>query len=240
MFNPKQKLKQIQKPDMADTLENLKQDIFKTINCVQIGFIESFNATDQTAVVRLAIKKIKDITLDGRNIIEEQSLLLSCPAFILGGESYVSAPIKKGDSCIVLFNDRDIDNWFIDGSVSIPNTRRTHDLSDAFALVGIRNTQQSIQNFDNESLNLFFSGTNNIKINDTINMLATTPLFAITGGLSIGGTVTQKDGNPLIVDADVTQQSGKVLKAGNGATGTFTSNDGKTITVQDGIVVSIA
>jgi hypothetical protein len=239
MFSPKQKLKQIQKPDMADTLENLKQDIFKTINCVQIGYVESFNTADQTAVVRLAIKKIKDITLDGRNIIEEQSLLLSCPAFILGGDSYISAPIKKGDSCIVLFNDRDIDNWFIDGNVAIPNTRRTHDLSDAFALVGIRNTQQSIQNFDNESLNVFFSEVNNIKINDTLNMLATTPLLTVTGELSIGGAVTQKDSNPLIVDADVTQQAGKVLKAGNGATGTFTSQDGKSVTVQDGIIVSI-
>ena len=42
----------------------------------------------------------------------------------------------------MIFSDRDIDNWWINGGVSQVNTSRKHSISDGFALVGV-NTKES-------------------------------------------------------------------------------------------------
>jgi hypothetical protein len=50
-------------------------------------------------------------------------------------------PIQSGDTCLVLFCDRDLDNWFESGQITTLNSNRVHDLSDGVALVGIRHKQ---------------------------------------------------------------------------------------------------
>ena len=68
-------------------------------------------------------------------------------------------PVKAGDSCIVFFADKDITNWLTGISNQKPETKRTHHLSDAVAILGLKqfNKANSIEN--NEDLNIFYSGT---------------------------------------------------------------------------------
>jgi hypothetical protein len=121
-------------PDLRSLLTDLKKEIFYGLNCHQVGVIESFNKGLQTATVQIQVL---------RNIGNTQvayPLLTDCPVvFPSGGGAYLSFPVTKGDPCLVLFNDRDLDLWFTTGNVVGPNSARAHSLSDGIVLVGIRN-----------------------------------------------------------------------------------------------------
>lgn len=155
-------------PDLRDILENLKDDIFFEFNCHKIGVIESFNSTNQTASIRLVDKGVRD-TVDG-DILQDYSLLQDCPVVINKGQNGgFTIPITQGDTCLVLFNDRDIDNWFEDGLSQRPNTKRTHDLADAIALVGVRSLVNNITDYNNDATELNYQDNkislDNSKIN---------------------------------------------------------------------------
>lgn len=144
--------KSIIDPDLDILLQDLKTDIFRSFNCIQIGRIETFNATNQTAKIQLLIKRIiNPQTQESRSY----PVLVDCPVFISGNQtSYLSFPINPGDECIVLFNDRNIDNWFFTGDEGLPADFRVHDLSDGIALVGIRSLVKSIAGLNNNQVTL--------------------------------------------------------------------------------------
>jgi|26BtaG_2_1085354.scaffolds.fasta_scaffold02703_6 hypothetical protein len=58
--------------------------------------------------------------------------------FPMGGGYELTFPIKAGDECLLIFAERCIDGWFESGQPTQPNDFRQHDLSDAFAIVGVR------------------------------------------------------------------------------------------------------
>lgn len=122
-------------PEMADLVNKVKADIGYNLNCVQVGTIEVYNQLNNTASVSINYKR----KLANGDVLA-YPLLVDCPVFILsGGESYVSMPVARGDQCIILFNDRDLDNWWYSGAVDVPASPRCHNISDAMALVGVRN-----------------------------------------------------------------------------------------------------
>jgi hypothetical protein len=52
-------------------------------------------------------------------------------------------PIQEGDECLVLFNDRDMDNWYSGSSSSGVATPRLHSFSDGIILVGLSSLNNS-------------------------------------------------------------------------------------------------
>lgn len=120
-------------PDLFDLLEQTKEDIFSTFNAVQIGAIEEVQKDKQTITAQIQVKRPT-----GPDSSEKYPVLVDVPFFILqGGTAYFDLPIKKGDFCIILFNDRCIDSWYKNGSISDAPKKRKHSLSDGLALVGI-------------------------------------------------------------------------------------------------------
>lgn len=116
-------------------LDYYKIEICKSINCVLVGKIAAYDKTTNTASVSISAKRQYADSLTPIDF----PLLTDCPVFILqGGGSFIDMPIKKDDHCIVLFNDRDIDAWWHDGRVDVPNSLRAHSLSDGMVLVGIQ------------------------------------------------------------------------------------------------------
>ena len=223
-------------PDLTEVIDAAKHDTRMTLNAVNIGIIQEFNPSNQTATIRIAISSIKEILPDGTRIIQEVPLLMQCPVVTMfGGTSFINLPIQAGDSCIVFFNDRQIDAWMETGEVQPPQTVRSHDFSDAIALVGIRNYQESISRFLADGIRISFAGNSEIDLTDDL-INSTAGLFVHNGNMKIVGSLTV-EGNAgvdaMTINSDITQATGKILKAGNGATGTF-----NIVTVQDGIVVS--
>lgn len=132
---------------LVDLLALLKKDIFLSFNCHALGTIFSFDANEQTAQVNLNyVKTLFNDSGVQRSI--EYPALVDVPVIILsGGTTYLNMPISKGDQCLVMFNDRDIDNWF-DGATAghEVNTPRLHSLADGIALVGLQ--QFAISGYD--------------------------------------------------------------------------------------------
>lgn len=122
-------------PDLNTTLDNFKAEIFRDMNCIKIGEVQSFDKATASAQVKIKIKEWTDIDT---NKSIDYPVLNDVPVMILqGGGAWIEFPIKKGDPCLVFFNDRDIDIWWTSGNETTPNSLRRHDLSDCIALVGI-------------------------------------------------------------------------------------------------------
>jgi len=144
-------------PTLPQLCKELKSDIFASINCVQIGTIQSFDPAKQTASIQLMIKRIKDLST-GETL--SYPVLVDCPVYFPGGtDHYIMFPVKQSDECLVLFNDRDIDNWFTSGTQAPPNTLRMHNLSDGFAYVGFRSLSKVIAAFDPLAIKINNSAT---------------------------------------------------------------------------------
>ena len=85
--------------------------------------------------------------------------------FPMGGGYELTFPINKGDECLLIFAERCIDSWFETGQPSEPADFRQHDLSDAFAIVGVRSLA-NIQPVWTEGVELHGNG-NHVRIDDS-------------------------------------------------------------------------
>lgn len=248
-------------PRNIDIYEAIERKVKMSLNCVQVGVVQSFDAENQLATIKIAMKQVTNISNDGTRSIREYPLLLECPTFILsGGNGFLTMPISQGDNCLVLFNDRDIDTWMNNGDGGVPTTARFHDLSDGFCLVGVRPLTDSLASYLESGIRLSNNGNSVI---DLLNNLieTTAALFLhngdhevtgnsavggnqevtgdsevggnllVNGGMTVLGAVEGTGSGTLTIDADIIQVSGREIHAGNGATGTFES-----VTVVDGIV----
>lgn len=145
---------ELARADLVDILETIKKDIFYSLNCHRVGIINSFNTENQTATIQL-VDKITKNTNDKELLT--LSPLINCPVVIFGGQSGgITIPINEGDTCLVCFNDRSLDKWFNDGNIQKPITARAHDMSDAIAIVGLRNNINAIANYDNEQTQVYY------------------------------------------------------------------------------------
>ncbi len=180
------------RPDLRALLDNAKQEIFFGLNCPQVGIIDSFDAATQKASVRIAVLRVVPTGQIA------YPLLTDCPVYFpRGGDAYMTFPVSAGDPCLVLFNDRDLDNWFTTGNVVAPNSQRAHSLSDGLVLVGIRNLATPAPNVDPDAVSLWKGDVQisikdgKVKIeNDSINLKdAFDSLFmALTSWVNTGGT----------------------------------------------------
>ena len=188
-------------PNLASLLELFKGNLMMQLNCHQVGEIVSFDPSTQTAEVQIKMMK----TQNGE--LKDYAILLDCPCIVLsGGKGRLTFPISPGDSCLVLFNDRDIDNWFASGQKMQPRTERMHNYSDAIALVGLRNLQNKITDYVSDGTQLKYG-------NSTVTLK--------------NGEVTIVDGSSTVVmsNGTVTVTSGNITLVGNVAiTGSFSVN----------------
>lgn len=122
-------------PQLKDLLDLLKRDIMINFNCHAIAKIESFDAEKRT--VKAKMLYCKTVYVKDKETLVEYPLLLDVPVVILGGgNGRLTFPIAKGDECLILFNDRDIDNWMAGAKSGPVRTTRLHSFADAMALVG--------------------------------------------------------------------------------------------------------
>ena len=124
-------------------MQALKQEIFESLHCALPGIVESFDAESQTAVIRPAVKHCLVSSRAERSGAEGSPSSVSLP-LLRDVPVFMPVPfdIHPGDACLVIFADRDIDAWFGTGEAEEPPSGRMHSLSDGFAFVGFRATQQ--------------------------------------------------------------------------------------------------
>lgn len=163
-------------PSLTDALNLLKKDILLSLFAHHIGTIQTFNAEKQTCTASINYTKtyFKYAPATGAYNPYQVTypLIADCPVIFLGGGSgSLTFPVSQGDECILLFNDRDIDNWFQGGSGAPVSTPRLHSISDAIALVGVRSLANVLDGFDTSSV-VLQNGTTKVSIGESLITLA--------------------------------------------------------------------
>lgn len=146
-------------PDLNAWIRLMFQAFSANFNCISLATVNSFDPTKQTVnltinyvrVFKNANPNLPNPAPDGQtsSVFLPYPVLIQCPVFILqGGGAYITFPIAKGDTGLVLFNDREISTWLQTGQVVAPQNQRTHDLSDGIYFGGIRNLLNVIANYN--------------------------------------------------------------------------------------------
>lgn len=159
---PQQFLPPIAKPTVDSTLDRFKMEIFKELNCHKVGIVQSFDATKQTASIQL-VDFINLFTING-TLSQPYSLLIHCPIIILKNKGGgLTVPIRQGDECLVFFNDTNLDNWQVNGGQQQQATQRSHNITDAIAIIGLHSYVNSVVNYDNAATEIDFISTGGIR-----------------------------------------------------------------------------
>lgn len=136
-----------------DVLNALRKDILLSFSAHHVATIQSFNADKQTASASINYRK----TYFEKNaqtgvygpVLVDYPLLVDCPVICLGGgPGALTFPIQAGDECLVLFNDRDMDNWLKGGAGTASATSRLHSFADGIVLVGVRSLGKVLTGYD--------------------------------------------------------------------------------------------
>lgn len=186
--------------DLTQTISAAGTKTAMDINCMRIGVVQEFYPKNLTAQIMLVDKKLMGLNPDGSQILEEYPPIYAKVCYC---NPFCTFPLTQGMECILLFNDRELETWFINGGSNIQSYPRMHDLTDAIAIVGIRSLPQMIQILT-DCLHLFY-GTSSLQLKEseadissgTINLQADT--VNINGNLIINGQAytahTHSNGN---------------------------------------------
>lgn len=215
----------------AQFAEAIMRNISLTMHCVKIGQIVSFDKTDQTATVQVLHRMDENYNTDLDETIE-YPLLQKVPVVVLqGGGASITFPIKAGDQCLLLFCDYMIDNWWISGDVGASDFPRRHDISDAIAIVGLNALPKALKDYS-DYLHLKYNENSDIVIGEQIDVNNET--------INLNGNTNISEDLGVTKNANVTQTlTAFELHATSAASGSFATADNKTVTVVDGIIVSI-
>lgn len=219
-------------PEMSDVLDNLKNDIFKSLHCCLVGNVVGVDYRSQTVSVQLGVKKLISIGNDGRRVLEDYPVLVEVPfIFLRGGSSYISVNIMPGDPCVVFFADRDFENWYFSNTPLTPQALRSHDLSDGIAFIGLSNAQTMIEDYFEDGIRIQSEAS---KIELSENLIASVAEeFTHAGNMTVNGTLDVSQNTTLAADLQVDQNSNVTGNSGVGGNltvaGTFTLN-GQVIT----------
>lgn len=142
LLNPNQ-------PGLPDVLDEHKRETRRGANCARVGVVTAFypgsDGQSPTVDVSIAQVQITSVQEDGTRTLKPYPPLKNLPVYYPSGGNYtMTFPINVGDECLIVFHDRELDNWLINGEGQAPTTSRLHDLSDGIALVGMRSYPRSI------------------------------------------------------------------------------------------------
>ncbi|EMG5749116.1 hypothetical protein V5E82_003041 [Yersinia enterocolitica] len=144
------------------------------------------------------------------------------PVILQGSGSYIAEPIAAGDYCLVLISERCYDAWYAGSDFVSPLEMRMHDYSDGFALCGVNPLSTAISI---PKINRMMMGSTDHE-----------------GDLVLTGNITQSSGITTLESCVVQgqmQYESLLTDGQSGVSGSFRSDDGKTITVTNGIITGI-
>lgn len=123
----------LHEPQLDDVLRMFKTQLLIGLNCTKVGTIVAFYPSTHTADVQILFQRVMK---DGTT--QSYPKLVNRPVFTLqGGGASLQLPIAAGDTCLVLFADRNLDNWYLNGNEQRPIDGRLHDFTDGIVFVGL-------------------------------------------------------------------------------------------------------
>lgn len=153
--------------DRRERMGDLVEGVLAALGGHQAGLwtalpctIKSFDAVKMTVEAKPAIKA-QVRSPDGVFSFVDLPLLVDCPVLFPGGGGFtLTFPIAAGDECLMVLASRCIDGWWQSGMATaatpapIPPDLRMHDLSDGFAIVGVRSQPRVLPNVSTNKVQL--------------------------------------------------------------------------------------
>lgn len=162
--------------------EKLAYNVF---NCVRVGIVEEYNPETRTAKIKIANKLVTGVNSDGTQKTQDYAPIYAKVWFFGWGDKGITHPILQGQEGILLFNDRELESWYINGNINPLAYKRAHSMSDSIFICGLSSLPNIIQN-SQESLSLFYQ-LNNIQI--TENGVIINADTTINGNLTVNGQI---------------------------------------------------
>lgn len=129
-------------------------DNFETqLNTTLPAEIVSFDSETQTATVQPLIYEVYSDGISSR-LPEIDDVPVMFPS---AGGGMITFPIKAGDEVLLVFSQRDIDKWSVQGGESIPSTQHYHEYNDAIAIVGLSSNKNSLKS-NTDDVQIRFDG----------------------------------------------------------------------------------
>lgn len=203
------------KTGLFNVLEALKNNILCTLNCVKVASIVSFNSETLISCCQIKGKRLMALKNDGNQELKDYPLIYAKTYFLGYGDTGITHPIEEGMEGILLFNDRELETWYITGESGNLAYDRTHDLSDAIFVCGLCSQPNlNLIQYLEDCLNIYYKETSIQLLETGINIFGDTN---ITGKTISDGLV------------DTTAE----------ADATFVTKDDKLVTIKNGIVKSV-
>ena len=175
------------KTTLLNVLEALKDCINYNMNCVKVATVVSFDTATMTVKCRVNNKRLVQLKDDGNQVLKDYPDIFARVHFIGWGDVGATFPINEGMEGILLFNDRELETWYITGEAGNLAYDRCHDLSDAIFICGVHSQPKiELLPYLENCLNLFYK-QGSIQIQDgavVINGNTT-----INGNLVVNGTI---------------------------------------------------
>ena len=200
--------------DLLDVMMEAISHSLSNVHTATIAKITSVGAAT------INCRPVTSRIVDGKGI--DLPEFVDVPMLVLqGGGSYTAYPVAIGDYALLIFTERCFDRWWSGQDFQPPPELRMHDYSDGIAIVGLNP----------------MSGA--IAIPATIKQLGDAEQV---GNYTHSGNMTRTGDTNLTGNATATGFiNAASFKAGGtaGVSGSFTTMDGKNITVTNGIVTGI-
>lgn len=140
-------------PKLEDIIERAVQEGLYDANFCCPAVVTNYDASKRKARVKPQVNR----TYNGEPL--EMPEIDSVPViFPSGGGATLSMPLKVGDTVLVVFSDRSIEEWSQNGILSTPKDRRSHAVSDAFCIPGLYSFKE-VDAVDANDVVLSYGGT---------------------------------------------------------------------------------
>lgn len=260
-------------------LQALKDTINYNMNCIKVATVIEFNPELLTVKCRVNNKRLRQIKTDGNQILENYPDIYAKAHFFGWGDVGSIYPIEPGMEGLLLFNDRELQTWFMTSEPGKLAYDRCHDLTDALFICGLHSQPKiPLAPYLEACLHIYYKNSD-IQIRDT-SIIANTTDYTLnakdtvtenttdykidsSSSYTLKTTTQEEECTTRTIKAttnsltattnNLTATSNNITATTNhtgtitatklndttAATGSFTSSDGKTITVVNGIVRTI-
>lgn len=157
----------------------------KIINCARVGIVQEYDEVNRVAKVQIANKLVKGLKNDGSQVMQDYSPIFAKVLFFGYGSIGITSPITVGTEGLLIFCDREIESWYLNGGVNHLAYNRTHDKTDAIFIAGLLSLPNMIES-SQSCLNIF-NGETNIQLDGTT--IVFNGNVNINGNLVVNGTI---------------------------------------------------
>ena len=139
----------------AEVIKAIQDKISSNLRVAMPGLVENYDFKTAKASIKIDMQELYQ-----NDTIVDYPVIANVPViFPRSGGAEIAMPIKRGDSCLVIFMDRDIKAWLLGASKQPPKSRRLHHLNDAVAIMGLSPFSKPSSAVNNSDLLITYEGS---------------------------------------------------------------------------------